>query len=79
MVNFTEYSTVAANCYTKTQIEMRDGTVEHLQGRRTTGVRQQPDLGRRDLRLAVREGMAGRDRMSPRGEHRHTDRTGEEQ
>ena len=49
------------------------------QGRRTARVRQQPDLGRRDLRLAVRERVAGRDRMSPRREHRHSDRTGAEQ
>ena len=28
----TECSTVSANCYTETQIEMRDGTVEHFPG-----------------------------------------------
>ena len=30
MVHFSECSTVAANCNTETQIEMRDGTVEHF-------------------------------------------------
>ena len=30
MVHFSECSTVGASCNTETQIEMRDGTVEHL-------------------------------------------------
>ena len=30
--HFSEYPTVAANCNTENQIEMRDGTVEHLPG-----------------------------------------------
>ena len=30
MVHFSECSTAAANCNTRTQIEMRDGTVEHF-------------------------------------------------
>ena len=30
MVHFSECSTVAANCKTETQIEMRDGTVERF-------------------------------------------------
>ena len=30
MVHFSERSTVAANCNTETQIEMRDGTVGHF-------------------------------------------------
>ena len=30
MLHFSEFSTVAANCNTETQIEMRDGTVEHF-------------------------------------------------
>ena len=32
MVHFSECSTVAANCKAETQIEMRDGTVEHFPG-----------------------------------------------
>ena len=32
MVHFSECSTVAANCNTETQIEMRDRTVEHFPG-----------------------------------------------
>ena len=30
MVHFSECSTVATNCNAETQIEMRDGTVEHF-------------------------------------------------
>ena len=30
MVHFSECSTIAANCNTETQIEMRDGTVEQF-------------------------------------------------
>ena len=30
MVHFSECSTVAANCNTQIQIEMRDGTAEHF-------------------------------------------------
>ena len=30
MAHFSECSTVAANCSTETQIEMRDGTVENF-------------------------------------------------
>ena len=30
MVHFSECSTIAANCDTDTQIEMRDGIVEHV-------------------------------------------------
>ena len=30
MVHFSECSTVAANCNTETQIEMRDETVKHI-------------------------------------------------
>ena len=30
MVHFSECSTVAANCSTETQMEMRDGTVENF-------------------------------------------------
>ena len=32
MVHFPKCSTVAANCSTETQVEMRDGTVEHFPG-----------------------------------------------
>ena len=49
MLHFSECSTVAANCNTETEIEMRDGTVEHF-----------PEcvLGRRDL--GPRSGFQGR-------------------
>ena len=46
------------------------------EGRRAARLRQQPHPGGSDLRLALCERVAGRDRMPHRREHRHSDRTG---
>ena len=42
IVDLVEWSTVAANCNTEAQNEMRDGTVEHFPGRRSCPRRSLP-------------------------------------
>ena len=67
-MHFSECSTVAANCSSETQIETRDGTVEHFPGQRGGGG-PPPPLGGTGCRghIRRRSGARTRPRISDGG------------